>query len=139
MHSSYINKSRGLDMKNITLALVLSVVASQAFADVPLKSGDEVQGSWKLEYTKKSATTQETIKREDTWTFGAGKVTITHIPREGSYYDQSPVNYEVENGKLKISLLGRSDKFDIFSLVEKDDKTMTLKGKFGDIYHFNKK
>jgi hypothetical protein len=35
--------------------------------------------------------------------------------------------------------LGRSDKFDVFSLVEKDDKGMTLKGKFGDIYHFIKK
>ncbi|OAI25468.1 lipocalin family protein [Methylomonas koyamae] len=120
-------------------AVLLLAMAGQGFADVSLQSSDEIQGSWKLEYTKKSASAQETIKREDTWAFNAGKVTITHIPRDGTYYDQSPVNYEVENGKLKISLLGRPDKFDVFSLVEKDDKTMTLKGKFGDIYHFNKK
>jgi len=129
-------------MKKFNLAVVLlgfSAMTSQGFADVPLQSGEEIQGSWKLEYTKKSANAQETIKREDTWTFNAGKVTITHIPREGTFYDQLPVNYEVENGKLKISLLGRSDKFDVFSLVEKDEKNMTLKGKFGDIYHFNKK
>ena len=128
-------------MKKLKLASVLlglSVFSGLVSADVPLQSKEDVQGSWKLEYTKKSASASETIKREDTWTFKDGKVTITHIPREGTFYDQTPVNYEVENGKLKISILGRSDKFDIFSLVEKDDKAMTLKGKFGDIYQFKK-
>ncbi len=129
-------------MKKINLAGIffgLIVFAGLVCADIPLQSKEDVQGSWKLEYTKKSINATETIKREDTWTFKDGKVTITHIPREGTFYDQSPVNYEIEGGKLKISLLGRPDKFDVFSLVEKDDNTMTLKGKFGDIYHFNKK
>lgn len=129
-------------MKKINLAamlLSLSAFASVVHADVTLNAIEDVQGSWKLEYTKKSVNTTDSIKREDTWTFQGGKVTITHIPREGIFYDQLPVNYEVESGKLKISLLGRSDKFDVFSLVEKDDKTMTLKGKFGDIYHFSKR
>lgn len=129
-------------MKRIKLAslfLSLSVLAAPVFADVALKSSLEVQGSWKLESTKKSATAQEVIKREDTWTFANGTVTITHIPREGTYYDQSPVPYLVEDGKLKISLLGRPDKFDVFTLVEQDAKNMTLKGKFGDIYQFSKK
>lgn len=129
-------------MRKINLAAILlglSVFSGLVFADIPLQSNDDVQGSWKLEYTKKTINTNETINREDTWTFKDGKVTITHIPREGTFYDQSPVTYEIENGKLKIAILGRPDKFDIFSLVEKDDKNMTLKGKFGDIYHFNKK
>jgi len=39
---------------------------------------------------------------------------------------------------LKIALVGNS-RFDIFSLVEIDDKSMTLKGKFGGYYYFNKK
>jgi len=126
-------------MKKIYLAAILMGFSSLAHADVPLQSTAELQGSWKLEYTKKSVNTTETLKREDTWTFKDGKVTITHIPRDGTFYDQTPVNYEIESGKLKISLLGRSDKFDIFSLVNKDDKSLTLKGKYGDIYHFNKK
>ncbi|CAD6882301.1 hypothetical protein [Methylomonas albis] len=128
-------------MKKIKLAAVLlglSVFSGLSFADIPLQSKEEMQGSWKLEYTKKSVTSTDTIKREDTWTFKDGKVTITHIPREGTFYDQSPVAYEIEGGKLKIALLGRSDKFDIFALQEKTDKSMTLKGKFGDVYHFNK-
>ena len=69
---------------------------------------------------------------------GHGKVTILHIPREGKFYDQPPVNYEVEDGKLKIALVGNS-RFDTFSLVEIDDKSMTLKGKFGGYYYFTKK
>lgn len=130
-------------MKKINAALLvmmgLTWFAPSVYADVTLKSKDEIQGSWKLDHTKKSMASDEVMKREDTWDFKDGKVTITHIPREGTFYDQLPVNYEVEDGKLKISLLGRSDKFDIFSLVEKDDKHMTLKGKFGDVYFFNKK
>ena len=121
------------------LFLGLSLLASSVFAESLLKSKDDVIGVWKLDHTKKSAASSEIIKREDTWTFKNGSVTITHIPRDGTYYDQLPVNYEVEDGKLKIALLGRSDKFDTFTLVEKDDKTMTLKGKYGDIYVFNKK
>ncbi len=126
-------------MKKSILAIVLLAIAGPCLADVSLQSSDEVQGNWKLEYTKKSADSSDTIKREDSWSFNAGKVTITHIPREGTFYDQPPVPYEVENGKLKISLLGRPDKFDVFSLVQKDEKSMTLKGKFGDIYQFSKK
>lgn len=66
------------------ILLGLSVFAGLVYSDVPLKSIEDVQGSWKLEYTKKSANTTDTIKREDTWTFQDGKVAITHIPREGT-------------------------------------------------------
>lgn len=129
-------------MKKINFAFLflgLAFLTSSAFAETVLKSKEDVQGAWKLVHTKKSAASNEIIKREDTWTFRNGSVTISHIPRDGSYYDQSPVNYDVEDGILKISLLGRSDKFDTFSLIEKDDNSMTLKGKYGDIYFFNKK
>ena len=109
-------------MKKINFAWLfigLTLLTSSAFAESLFKSKDDVQGMWKLDHTKKSATSTEIIKREDTWNFNNGTVTITHIPRDGSYYDQQPVNYEIEDGKLKIS--------------------MTLKGKYGDIYVFNKK
>ncbi|MGJ0483938.1 MAG: hypothetical protein ACR65R_05305 [Methylomicrobium sp.] len=128
-------------MKKINLApafLALSLFAGAVYADIELKSKDDIQGSWKLEYTKNSASAKDTIKREDTWVFQGGKVTILNIPREGAHYDQQPVAYEIDNGKLKIPYVGRSG-FDTFSLVEKDDQTMVLKGKFGEIYYFSKK
>ena len=128
-------------MKQMNLAailLVLSLFGSAVYADVTLQSKEEVQGTWKLQSTKNSLTDKQSIDREDTWVFKDGKVTILHIPREGTYYDQPPVAYEVEDGKLKVAIIG-SSRFDLFTVVEKDDKNMTLKGKYGGYYFFNKK
>ena len=116
----------------------LTVFANFVYADSAFKTSEEVEGTWKLEYTKNSMSASETIKREDTWIFKDGKVTITNIPRQGSYFDQAPVDYKIEDGKLKISILGRANRYDIFSLVEIDNKNMTLKAKYGSIYQFRK-
>lgn len=120
------------------MLLVVSAFTSAVYADITLQSKEEVEGTWKLESSKNSLTDKSAVTREDTWVFKNGKVTILHIPREGKYYDQPPVNYEIEDGKLKIALLGNS-RFDLFTLVDKDDKNMTLKGKFGGYYYFVKK
>jgi hypothetical protein len=128
-------------MKQIFLATVLlglSVCGSAVNADVTVQSKEEVEGTWNLQTTKNSLTDRHPVTREDTWIFKDGKVTILHIPREGTYYDQPPVTYEIEGGKLKVAILGGS-RFDMFTVVEKDDKNMILKGKFGDYYYFNKK
>ena len=128
-------------MKKINLTAVLlglSIFGSVVYADVALQSKEEVEGTWKLQSTKNSLTDKQAIDREDTWVFKDGKVTILHIPREGSYYDQPPVAYEVEDGKLKVAIIG-SSRFDLFTVVDKDDKNMTLKGKYGGYYYFNKK
>ncbi|UOA08825.1 hypothetical protein [Methylobacter sp. S3L5C] len=128
-------------MKKIKLAaalLGLSVFGSVAYADVALKSKEEVQGTWKLESTKNSLNDKQSVTREDTWVFKDGKVTILHIPREGIYYDQPPVIYDIEDGKLNVAIVG-SSRFDQYTVVDIDDKKMTLKGKFGGYYYFNKK
>jgi hypothetical protein len=128
-------------MKQINLAAVLlglSVFVSAVYADITLQSKEEVEGTWKLQSTKNSLTDKQAIDREDTWVFKNGKVTILHIPREGAYYDQPPVPYEIEDGKLKVAIIGGS-RFDRFTVVEKDDKSMILKGKFGGYYYFTKK
>ena len=128
-------------MKKINLAAVLlglSLFGSAVYADITLQSKEEVQGTWKLQSTKNSLTDKQAIDREDTWVFKDGKLTILHIPREGTYYDQPPVAYDVEDGKLKVAIIG-SSRFDLFTVVEKDDKSMVLKGKYGGYYYFNKK
>jgi hypothetical protein len=128
-------------MKQLNLAAILlglSIVSSAVYADVTLQTKEEVQGTWKLQSTKNSLTDKQAINREDTWVFKDGKVTILHIPREGAYYDQPPVAYEIEDGKLKVALVG-SSRFDLFTVVEKDEKNMTLKGKYGGYYFFDKK
>jgi hypothetical protein len=128
-------------MKQINMAAVLlslSLFGSTVYADVTLQSKEEVQGTWKLQSTKNSLNDKQAIDREDTWVFKEGKLTILHIPREGKYYDQPPVDYQIEDGKLKVALVG-SNRFDTFTLVEINEKNMTLKGKFGGYYFFDKK
>ena len=128
-------------MKKINLAAVLlglSVFGSAVYADVTLQSKEEVEGTWKLKSTTNSLNDKQAVNREDTWVFKDGKVTILHIPREGTYYDQPPVNYDIEDGKLKVAVVG-SNRFDIYTVVEINDKNMTLKGKFGGYYYFDKK
>jgi hypothetical protein len=122
----------------VTAFLGILVFGSAAYADVVVQAKEEVEGTWKLQTTKNSLNDRRPVTREDTWVFKDSKVTILHIPREGTYYDQPPVNYAVENGKLKVDVLGGS-RFDMYTVVEKDDKKMTLKGKFGDYYYFEKK
>ncbi len=118
--------------------LALSVFSAAGNADTPIASTDVLQGTWKLAYTKNSATAKESIPREDTWVFKNDTVAILNIPREGGHYNQAPVKLELENGKLKVPYVGRSG-FDIFTLLEKTDNAMTLKGKFGEHYFFEKK
>ncbi len=123
---------------NLVIALVaISVFGSTAYAEVSLESKDQVQGTWKLKQTRTSG--KQPIERQDTWVFKDGSVTILHIPREGTFYDQPPVNFEVENGKLKVAILGRPTNFETFTVETKDDKAMTLKGKFDTFYDFVKK
>lgn len=129
-------------MKKLKLAVILSsflAVSTSIFAAGTLDT-QSIQGAWALEYTKGSAKSASKMSREDTWVFSNnGTVVIKHIPRDGGYYDQLPVKYEIEDDNLKIGLLGRAGRFDKFTLIDIDDKNMVLKAKFGDVYHFIKK
>jgi Lipocalin-like domain len=121
------------------LFLCLSFTIGLANADVALKAKEEVTGTWMLRTSKNSVNDRRPATREDIWVFkDDSTVTITHIPREGTYYDQPPVPYEIVDGKLKVSVLGGS-RFEMYTVIELDDKKMTLKGKFGDYYFFEKK
>ncbi len=130
-------------MKKTNIAVILSTIllfSSHAYAESTELTNQNIQGTWSLKYTKKSEKSKERLPREDIWAFNDNStVTIKNIPRGGDYYDQLPVNYIIEDGKLKVSVLGRAGKFDKFSMINKDEKTMTLKARFGDIYQFIKK
>jgi hypothetical protein len=127
--------------KIIATAMVSSALffGGNLYAESASLTNKNIQGSWILEYTKHSEASVETVKREDIWVFDNNKVAIKHIPREGEYYDQPPVNFKIENDKLKVSLLGRAGKFDSFTVINKEEKIMTLKARFGAIYQFVKK
>ena len=128
-------------MKKLFLAAIIwgfCLTVAPCHADIVVKTKEEVEGTWMLKISKNSINDRRPATREDTWVFKDGTVTILHIPREGTYYDQPPVPYEIVDGKIKVTVLGGS-RFEVYTLVELDDTKMTLKGKFGDYYFFEKK
>lgn len=131
-------------MKKIKLLLALSLLfglfSASAFADA-LTSNKDIIGSWFLEYTKKSPEDTEKKPMGMTWVFDNSQLTQKDIPQvRGNPYDAPAVDYIVEDGNLKVSILGRAGKYDVYSLVEKTDTTMVLKdNKYGSYMYFTKK
>ena len=130
-------------MKKINALLLLPLLFASLSTIVhaeAIKSEQELEGSWLLEYTKKSP--QEGKKEMGiTWVLKDHKLTQKDIPQSrGNPYDSAPVDYAIENGNLKVGVPGRVGKFDEYSLVEKTDTTMVLKDpKFGTYFYFTKK
>lgn len=131
-------------MKKIKLLLALSLLFSfssaTVFADT-LVSNKDLIGSWFLEYTKKSPEDTEKKPMGMTWVIDNSQLTQKDIPQvRGNPYDAPAVDYVIEGGVLKVSILGRAGKFDLYSLVEKTDTTMVLKdNKYGSYMYFIKK
>jgi hypothetical protein len=131
-------------MKKINALLLLPllfVCSSTIVRAEAIKSEQEVEGSWLLEYTKKSPQEGEAKKMGITWILKNHQLTQKDIPQaRGNPYDSAPVDYTIENGNLKVGVPGRVGKFDEYSLVEKTDTTMVLKDpKFGTYFYFTKK
>jgi len=130
-------------MKKIKLLLAASLFglsSMAAFADT-LNSNKDVIGSWFLEYTKKSPEDTEKKPMGMTWVINNSQLIQKDIPQvRGNPYDAPAVDYIVEDGNLKVSILGRAGKYDVYSLVEKTDTTMVLKdSKYGTYMYFTKK
>ena len=131
-------------MKKIKLLIALSLLfglsSATVFADT-LVSNKDLIGSWFLEYTKKSPEDTEKKPMGMTWVIDNSQLTQKDIPQvRGNPYDAPAVDYIVEGGELKVSILGRAGKFDLYSLVEKTDTTMVLKdNKYGSYMYFTKK
>ncbi|HEY8037019.1 MAG TPA: hypothetical protein VIF37_15660 [Methylobacter sp.] len=131
-------------MKKIKLLLALSLLfglsSTAVFADT-LNSDKDIIGSWFLEYTKKSPEDTEKKPMGMTWVLNNNQLTQKDIPQvRGNPYDAPAVDYIVEDGNLKVSILGRAGKFDVYSLVEKTDTAMVLKdNKYGTYMYFTKK
>jgi hypothetical protein len=94
-----------------------------------------------LEYTKKSLDDPEKKPMGMTWEFKDNKLTQKDIPQvRGNPYDAPAVDYIIEDGNLKDSILGRTGKYDVYSLVEQSDTRLVLKdNKYGAYMYFTKK
>jgi hypothetical protein len=124
----------------LALSLLLGLSSPIVFADT-LNSNKDLIGSWYLAYTKKSPDDTETKPMTMTWVITDTQLIQKDIPQaRGNPYDAPAVNYIIENGVLKVSILGRAGKYDEYSLVEKTDTVMVLKdNKYGTYMYFTKK
>jgi len=120
--------------------LLFGFSSTAALADT-LTSNKDILGSWFLEYTKKSPEDSEKKPMGMTWVLDNNQLTQKDIPQvRGNPYDAPAVDYVVEDDTLKVNILGRAGKFDIYSLVEKTDTVMVLKdNKYGTYMYFTKK
>ena len=131
-------------MKKINLLVAASLLfglsSTAVYADT-LNSDKDILGSWFLEYTKKSPEDTEKKPMGMTWVLNNNQLTQKDIPQvRGNPYDAPAVDYVVEDGTLKVSILGRAGKYDVYSLVEKTDTAMVLKdNKYGPYMYFTKK
>lgn len=123
------------------LSMLLIAVSSSVVTAEPIKSDQEIIGSWLLEYTKKSENSTETSPMGMTWVIKDNQLIVQDIPQvRGGSYNASAVAYLIENGNLKVNILGRANKFDVYTLVKKIDNTMILKDtKYGNYLYFKKK
>jgi hypothetical protein len=131
-------------MKKIKLIIALFVLFGLSSASVfagALTSNKDLIGSWLLEYTKKSPDDAEKKPMGMTWVIDNSQLIQKDIPQvRGAPYDAPAVDYVVEDGTLKVSILGRAGKYDVYSLVDKTDTTMVLKdNKYGTYMYFTKK
>lgn len=126
----------------VVISLLLTLTSMAASAE-PIKSEQEISGSWYLVYTKQSPGAPDADNKPMgiTWVLKDGKLIQKDIPQaRGDHYDSEPVTFVIEDGLLKVSILGRAGKFDVYSLEEKTETAMVLKDtKFGSYLYFTKK
>ena len=125
----------------LALILLLGLFNPSLLLADTLSSDKDILGSWLLEYTKKTPTDTETKPMGMTWLFKDSQLTQKNIPQvRGNPYDAPAVDYIIEGGNIKVSVLGRTGKYDVYSLVEKTDSTIVLKdNKYGSYMYFSKK
>lgn len=116
-------------MKKIVKILLLSsvFVAFSANADVELKDSSEILGKWDLHDEATSLTAPK--KHTDTeWVINAdGTINATSTDVSGRISKMEiTIKYSVENGKIKKQSRPGKELYETCTVVEKDDKNMTL-------------
>jgi hypothetical protein len=130
-------------MKKIFIFVISSLftLTSMTLSAEPIKSAQEVEGIWHLDYTKKTPDDTNQKDMDVTWILKNGKLQQKGIEQQrGDNYDSPEVDYVIEEGLLKVSLLGRAGKYDTYALETKTDKEMVLKDtKYGNYLYFTRK
>lgn len=128
-------------MTRIWVRLVVGwvLLIQAAYAEIPIQNDNEIAGSWLMESASQKLDGPR-VSRSETWTIGGGELEKTGLllARSGTY-DVPPVDYQIKDGKLWLAVVGRSGKFDVFSLIERSTDAMILYGKSDGYLYFKRK
>jgi uncharacterized protein (TIGR03066 family) len=122
----------------IIFLLFITAFWASAHAELALKDASELIGSWKLNHTspkidgKKRPSDQKWEFRSD----GTLVSTASDKRTKGTFTVSVP--YEIEDGKLVTGVAGRPGKKVSYTLIEKKDNEMILKGGADGFLFFTK-
>lgn len=130
-------KYKGTKISLLIVALIMA--CTHAFAEVRLKDSSEIAGTWLLEAVAPSLD-REKIPENRTWEFRTdGTIVTSGYNRHFNRYDEQEMTYQIKNGKIVADWPGRPGKTISYSVYEKDEDHMILKGGIEGYYFFKKK
>lgn len=117
---------------------VSSMASAAAWADVPLKDGSEIVGSWKLESVA-AGLTKPRIEENRTWEIRSDGVIVTSgFNRHFKTEDRHEWNYKIVDGKISADDPGRPGKTIDYSVYKLEGNELILKGGIEGFYFFKK-
>ncbi|MGR8933235.1 MAG: hypothetical protein ACU837_02460 [Gammaproteobacteria bacterium] len=122
----------------ICSALILTVTAFTAHA-LEIKSEADVAGTWELQATARSLDGAQSSSNKEVWIIQNGKLEMKGLVKpRGDAYDVPAMDVSFEDGKMRIPVMGRAGKFRDYTLEQKTEDGMVLKGSEGYLF-FKKK
>ena len=123
-------------MKNLLFkifaGLLFVMAGSPTFAEteIPIENEAMIAGTWDEQGTARKLDGSMRSSKGVVWVIKGGKIEMQGLydPQTDKNYNTEPVDFKIEKGKLYMALLGRPGKFKSFTLVEKTDNSMVLKG-----------
>ena len=109
-----------------------------AIADVPLKDGSEIFGTWKLESVA-AGLKKPRIEENRTWEFRSDGVIVTSgFNRHFNTTDRHEWTYKIVDGKIIADDPGRPGKTIDYSVYKLEGSELILKGGIEGFYFFKK-
>lgn len=113
-------------------------LSSAAWADIPLKDGSEIAGTWKLESVA-AGLNKPRIEENRTWEFRRDGVIVTSgFNRHFNTQDRHEWTYKIVDGKISADDPGRPGKTIDYSVYKLEGDELILKGGIEGFYFFKK-
>lgn len=127
-----------MKIKAIGVAALIGVSSFAAQAEIPLKDGSEIAGTWKL-VSVAASLTKPRIEENRTWEFRTdGTIITSGYNRHFKTEDRHEWKYKIVDGKIAADDPGRPGKTIDYAVYELKGDELILKGGIEGFYFFKK-